>query len=185
MSTNSVRDLRLDLARRWVNDNAATVATGCVAVLAVSLHVLSWHATSRQAPVRPTHAWYYDSTTKQIVTRPLGMPPTLVEEGRELWRLHVFACADCSDAPLEYYERCAPERRDRFQELYRISRDDVLSAEEENEYYDLCMMGREYSRDGVTWRPLTPETEHEQMLEFEQICARGTLRMCHPEVPVR
>ena len=176
---------RLLAARRWANDNAAVVLLACVVLLAVSLNRLSNHAANRRGPTRPTHTWYYDTTTEQIVTRPMGLLPTLIEDGRELWLVHVFGCGDCSQEPMEYYERCAPQHRERFQTLHRKSCEHFLTGDEESEFYDLQMMAREYSRDGVTWRPLTPEAEYQLTLEFERACGGSELKWCHPQTEAR
>lgn len=185
MFTQGARERRCDPARRWMNDNAGTVVVGCVAMLAVSLQVLSWHLASTAGRSRPTHAWYYDSTNRQIVTRPVDLPPTLIEEGRELWRLHVFACGDCSQEPMEYYERCAPEHRERYEALCQKWREGVMTWDEELEYLELQSSGRQYSRDGVTWRPLAPGAEDELAMEFERACRGSAVRVCFPQAGVR
>ena len=185
MSTQSATNDRLLAARRWANDNAAVVLLACVVILALAANRLSNHAAARSPRTPPTHAWYYDTATKQIVTRPTTGMPTLMENGRELWLTRVFACGDCSQEPMEYYERCDPERRERWQELQRKSLECALAQQEESELYDMYMSWRQYSRDGVTWLPLTPEVEMALSDEFQGQCGETPLRLCHPPASAR
>jgi hypothetical protein len=161
------RATRLSHARRWVNSNPAQVLVLCIACVLVLMTVLTvQRPASKQLP---THEWFYDSATGQLVPEPSGtLPPVKVGEG-ELWRAQVYSCGGCEDAFIGYFEKLTPEAKRQLEQLNAAAAKSPWTLEQEQEVYDLHMTGSLCSLDGREWRP-KEEVEERFILHVTSRC---------------
>ena len=115
-SDTHTRTAHLDSTRRWINANPSIAMVACIACMLVLMAVVH----SEQAattPTYPTHEWYYDTVTGELVPERLGsLPPVPAGDG-ELWRARVFTCGGCAESFVGYYEKLTPEAKRRLDEL--------------------------------------------------------------------
>ena len=110
----------LNAARQWVNRNAAMMLVLCVAAMGLSVMIL--RAAQSPGNLAPTHEWFFDSVTGELIAQPVGTIPLANEGGNELWRAHVYACGDCDgETFVGYYTRYTAEARQRM-ERFREAR---------------------------------------------------------------
>lgn len=122
----------LTAARQWLNRNAAMVLVLCVAAMGLSVVIL--RAAQKPDYATPTHEWFYDSVTGELVAQPVGTIPLTDTGGNELWRAHVYACGDCEgETFIGYYTRYTTEARERM-ERFRRARQRWVQADREDRH---------------------------------------------------
>lgn len=125
----SPEPMKLTSARQWLNRNSAIVLVLCVAAMGLSVMILRAAQAPDYSP--PSHEWYFDSVTGELLAMPVGTIPMAGSEGNDLWRAHVYACGDCDGQPFTaYYTRWSAEARQRMQRMREAREQWMQSARE-------------------------------------------------------
>lgn len=169
---------KIESARRWINGNPAQVMVVCVGCVLLLMTVLRSQQTSTPNP--PTHQWFYDTVTGQLVPERYGAIPPLAAGEGEMWLARVYACGDCADSFIAWFEKMAPKAKRRLDELHALAAEGPLTRDQESEMYDLAMTGWLYSIDGQQWQPKDMVAEEELMLLVESRCSGTAARFCLP-----
>ena len=168
----------VESTRNWINQHGALVVVGCVGLLLLSWTILP-HAPPRQPP--PKYVYYLDPHTELLIAGPAMAIPPIDVDGRAAVRVHVFACADCAEPFIAYYEKYSPEAKQRLEEISQLMQEEGYFSELDGEAYELQASGRFVSSDNVTW-VLAESWEGRRVLrgaEREE-CPEGKYIACYP-----
>lgn len=174
-------DQIVDTTRRWINQHGALVVVGCVGMLLASWAILPHNETRREPPKL---VYYLDPATQMLIAGPAMVIPPLEIDGKEAVRVHVFACDDCGEQFIGYYEKFSPEAKKRLEEISRIMQEEGYFSDLDSEAYELHWSGRLVSSDSKQWvRAESWEGRRVMRYAEREDCGEGKLIACYPTDP--
>lgn len=168
----------VDQTRKWINHHGALVVVACVALLGTSWMLLP---KTQSKPDPPKFAYYLDPVTELLVTGPAAAIPPIDIGGKPAVRVHMFACGDCGDSFIAFYEKFSPEAKTRLEQIVQIMNEEGYFSELDYEAYELQLNGRMVSSDNVTW-VLAESWDGRRVLRTVQReeCPEGKYIACFP-----